>query len=1129
MAWNGGVSLAVWMGGVAVELDAARRARGKLDRKTITKPPERTAASARTSDELYAAICHAFDRRLTIDILAGASAGGLNGALLAGAIVYDTKLDTTFLRKKWIAIGDLSSLLQSLEAETPGSVMQGKRFYDQVLEAFQELLGTIPPKANGELPVLLDVQATDVAGEEKCFWDNWDQPFFAREYRSPLRFRDWRDYRPGTLAAAARASASFPGAFEPQKLFGDAARIAGFEGATRYAIDGGLLENAPIKQAIELLPRRRTNGPTRRFLCYVNAAPTEHREDNDDPEQPSLAKVLGYTFNLPRDARIIDQLLALDDVTQRSGTTADIGLGLLSLDYSHLLATAQGLFSAYQNRRARRSLEELLGGITDGTAPRRARRILQFLGEDFGDPNAGAERLPWIPDSVAVPADHTGWKWGTRVAQRVLQLEIDLLSGALTAARDGATADSILDARMQIEQQLVFLDTVYDEFVMPLNPASRDVELLDDESAQTREDALIRLTKRAQGDNQEIWDSLVPATAGFFSAYADLPVSIFEETGLPSAAQLLARPANVDVAIPAFAVAPFLGRALAIEVIRRTFSDDFDIESAQTVKVAQLTPMLDASLLVVGANGAANAAAPRSARDKLAGIRVNHFAGFYRSSWRANDFMWGRIDGVTSLARLLVDVERAKLLHALYRDTELDPPAQLARALSPDPSHPLDGDSDREALLRELVPPSSAGAGLEADVREAIDADLLQGDGSLTLALCARALQYQVVREEIPHLAHQLDHDRVEGAHRCDLGWNLGPNAIRQTDQGDWVLALDSIMPIVEKLRVASGAENSLPALMGCDDIDEATSNLGMRTLSQTFLVGLSALAGVLPLSAVLKPVRMPLLAVRGASAQRPLDRLAVVLGFAGAAWYATARYIKIPASTDGNFPLKLLWSATFLAFFVSVLAILGVVFVPGVRAARTKKKLRMVGQGVFDLALTLSAGLLATLWIYHRNGFEEAITTFHSTYAPPTALLWIVAAAGGFQVASSLNSILKWGAPVFRATGQHVYRLSLVFGAIGATLAGYAASQVLAPALSPIRGTSALAILAFAAPVALAVYLDLHRLTWRSIKSVYRRASSAWGAFQAGHKTVARIRQAPRRWFGRKRQPEAGDMVRHV
>src|SRR3954470_2657013 len=54
MGWNGGVSLAVWMGGVAVELDEARRA----------KPDSRPAKGAEKTGELYAAVCRVFNQRL---------------------------------------------------------------------------------------------------------------------------------------------------------------------------------------------------------------------------------------------------------------------------------------------------------------------------------------------------------------------------------------------------------------------------------------------------------------------------------------------------------------------------------------------------------------------------------------------------------------------------------------------------------------------------------------------------------------------------------------------------------------------------------------------------------------------------------------------------------------------------------------------------------------------------------------------------------------------------------------------------------------------------------------------------------------------------------------------------------
>jgi len=163
MAWNGGVSLAVWMGGAAVELDAARRARPAQTLEESEQRPGATARSACTSADVYKAICLAFDRRLVIDILAGASAGGLNGCLLAGSIIFDRPLTTGFLRDKWIVIGDFSSLLQPLSLEKPASIMQGSQFYTVVRAAFDELLGNdLPSETLDEVPVFLDVQVTNV-------------------------------------------------------------------------------------------------------------------------------------------------------------------------------------------------------------------------------------------------------------------------------------------------------------------------------------------------------------------------------------------------------------------------------------------------------------------------------------------------------------------------------------------------------------------------------------------------------------------------------------------------------------------------------------------------------------------------------------------------------------------------------------------------------------------------------------------------------------------------------------------------------------------------------------------------------------------------------------------------------
>ncbi len=60
LVFNGGVSLAVWMAGVTHEIDRLRRAEGP-----------------------WRDLCRDANATVVVDIIAGTSAGGLNGTLLA--------------------------------------------------------------------------------------------------------------------------------------------------------------------------------------------------------------------------------------------------------------------------------------------------------------------------------------------------------------------------------------------------------------------------------------------------------------------------------------------------------------------------------------------------------------------------------------------------------------------------------------------------------------------------------------------------------------------------------------------------------------------------------------------------------------------------------------------------------------------------------------------------------------------------------------------------------------------------------------------------------------------------------------------------------------------------------------
>jgi uncharacterized protein DUF3376 len=52
---------------------------------------------------------------------------------------------------------------------------------------------------------------------------------------------------------------------------------------------------------------------------------------------------------------------------------------------------------------------------------------------------------------------------------------------------------------------------------------------------------------------------------------------------------------------------------------------------------------------------------PEEPAHKLAGIQLVHFGAFYKGSWRANDWMWGRVDAVHRLVRILLDPERLRI------------------------------------------------------------------------------------------------------------------------------------------------------------------------------------------------------------------------------------------------------------------------------------------------------------------------------------------------------------------------------------------------------------------------------------------------------------------------------------
>jgi patatin-related protein len=119
----GGVSLAVYMHGVTRELlnlvraskvlhaerDLARRATMSY---TAANPHEdRECDSESAYFELIQAIGARLDLRVIIDVISGASAGGINGVILARALAHDLPIES--LRDLWLKRADITELMDS--------------------------------------------------------------------------------------------------------------------------------------------------------------------------------------------------------------------------------------------------------------------------------------------------------------------------------------------------------------------------------------------------------------------------------------------------------------------------------------------------------------------------------------------------------------------------------------------------------------------------------------------------------------------------------------------------------------------------------------------------------------------------------------------------------------------------------------------------------------------------------------------------------------------------------------------------------------------------------------------------------------------------------------------------------
>jgi patatin-related protein len=380
----GGVSLAVYMHGITKEIWHLARASRAFHRPGAA-PLDGVAESYRT---LLAQIeqDHGFRLRVLPDVLTGASAGGINAVFLAQAVHAGHSLEP--LTDLWLENADVGELTDP-EAEPmwryakfwaqpiaewflsrPGNAVSatvspetraevrhkvsrfvrgrwfsppfsGARFSAMLYEAFMKMAdeGDGIPLLPPGYPIDLAVTATDFRGHPQALRLNSPSEVVEMEHRLPICFRARVGHDPAQrladpleLVLAARATASFPGAFPPLTLteIDNLAASEGHHWATRESflqrimpvhvangtidkvalIDGAVLVNAPFGAALAALQGRPAQREVDRRFVYIDPRPESGGilPDVKQREIGFLGAIFGSLSTIPREQPIRDNL-----------------------------------------------------------------------------------------------------------------------------------------------------------------------------------------------------------------------------------------------------------------------------------------------------------------------------------------------------------------------------------------------------------------------------------------------------------------------------------------------------------------------------------------------------------------------------------------------------------------------------------------------------------------------------------------------------------------------------------------------------------------------------------------------------------------------------------------------------
>jgi patatin-related protein len=759
VAMTGGVSLAVWMGGVAREINLLTQAsdlRAHDDKDAVPPPggPPQGSLALQVRD-LYRQLLELVDVTTSVDVLSGTSAGGINAAVLG--LANARRLDLGPLRDLWLKAGAFGSLLRNPRRDpNPPSLLQGDgQLLAGIREGLKQLVpGTADFAEENARATTVYITTTLLHGENGRFTDDYGNAVIDSNNRGLFTFSKGQLVASGIvdgLALAARSSASFPVAFEssfvpigedgkdePANMRGWHPDMAPYANLTQSAwvVDGGLLANRPIGPLLRSIFARGSDREVRRVLLFV--VPSTGSPTAPPPAEFTKPYSLGEALRLGLDAALEQSIAADLDAIRRHNDQvtahANTRVLLARLAGGSRLADA-GTWADYRSVQTTAVAAPIVEEVTARMAAVRGWEGLLATGGRASS-RVRVALVTAVEQRLAVPPQNLDdvLRLGLPAYDSARAVALDLIrAGYRLTPRD--TVEDVAGAHQRLNKLTL---TPVDLTPVVVDALRRHAPMSapdgdggwDQVLAALANDILDRLDRRLKATQafppppaaglgsggeanppepllgrdalRAAWSDLLEALTGVsatLNALADgalgpaAPEAV--EDGAPSAdADMPASSAAATRGTPpkdtegmrrGFAElirdyltflglrpAPSAGEEVRTRLLQRLVelhaaertTSPIEAEVEQRVDLVQASA---ATRTLLDPNRA-------DAHSKLTGVQLHHFGAFYKGTWRANDWMWGRLDGAGWLVQILLDPRRISAIIDAQREAGVDPP-----------------------------------------------------------------------------------------------------------------------------------------------------------------------------------------------------------------------------------------------------------------------------------------------------------------------------------------------------------------------------------------------------------------------------------------------------------------------